>query len=185
MSHGACEHRAGQRGFRASPGEVMSSREEIERVRRESERLLRDSPPARPEPAPPREVPVVLDDPVQKWREEADAFDRLREQNRAAMRREGQQEREAFARARALDGAEARITALEARIAELEQHVATVDGLAEASAEFSSKVLQGFDRLDGLIAQLGAKITEMRALDDVRRGEIIDLPASPLIRKVN
>ena len=87
-------------------------------------------------------------------------------------------------RARALDGAEARITALEERMDEVERQIAQ---LAGAVTDFSNAVDNGLANQEKHLAALSGKLTEMRCLVDVvHRGEVIDLPASPqLIRKVN
>jgi hypothetical protein len=144
--------------------------EQIAAVRRESERLLRDDKPAAPAPEPPREVPVPASDPVQEWRDWHEARDREREAARDRMRRE----KHDAARARGADWA----AYVDARIAAaLAEHRAQFDELAEASAEFSNKVVQALERLDGLAAQLDTKLTELRALGDMRLGgAVLDLP---------
>jgi hypothetical protein len=153
--------------------------EQIAAIRRESERLLRDEPPPRPEPAPPREPPpIVFEDAMDRWRREADEADRERAAAKAELRRE----EDDLARTRS---AIARIAALEQRVAELEQSVATSDAttreLAGGIIEFSNVVTSGLLKIEKHADELDNKLTEMRALNDLRRdGEIIDLPASPL-----
>ena len=145
----------------------------------ESRRILSDAPPARPEPAPApvREVHIPASDPVREWAEEADAFERKCEAHRARLKRE---ERDAE-RARSTDWAAYIDAHIERRLAE---HHEQFSELAKASAEFSDKVLQALDRLDGLFAQLSTKMTELRAADDLHRRGVIDMP-SPLMRRVN
>jgi hypothetical protein len=156
---------------------MMSRFTDAERARilAESRRILSDEPPARPEPAPepPREVHVQFEDEVQKWAREADEADARRAAAKAELRREEGDN------ARALTAIE-RITALEQRIAELEQSVATSDAmsreLAQGTVTFSQAVNQGLARMDVKLAELSGKLTEMRCLEDARRGQIIDLP---------
>jgi hypothetical protein len=144
--------------------------EQIAAIRAKSEQLLRDKPPdPPPAPEPVREVPIVFEDAMDRWRKEADERDREREAARDQMRRE---QRDAE-RARSADWnawVDARIAAA------LAEHDAQLTGFEQASAEFSNKVLQGFDRLDGLVAQLDTKLTELRALNDLQRADVLDLP---------
>jgi len=158
---------------------VMSryTNEQIAAIRRQSERLLREGPrpPAAEPPPPAREVPpIVLEDPVQQWKREADEASAIREANRAANRRQ------AHENARVLTALE-RLAALEARIAELEQSVATPDAtsreLAQGTVTFAQAVDQGLVRMEKHLAELSGKLTELRAANDLYRGgSVIDLP---------
>src|SRR5262249_26603480 len=154
------------------------SPEEIARVRRESERLLCD-PPARPEPEPVREVPLPPRDEVREWREWQDARTAEREAHRAALRREQREEHEAMARARALDGAEARIEALEGRMDEIERQISE---LSRAIQEFSRAVTGGLNSQDRKLEKLQTLLTELRTIDDLQRRAPLDLPGG-FIRK--
>src|SRR5262249_47465387 len=94
--------------------------EQVAAIRAQSEKLLADKPP--PAPAQPvrREVPLVFEDDLAKWKREAAESDRQRAEAKAALRRaEGDH-------ARVLS-AVGRIAALEQRVAELERDLATSD----------------------------------------------------------
>jgi hypothetical protein len=151
--------------------------EQIARTRAESERILREvreePAPPEPEPAPaPREVPLVFEDDVAKWKREADEASAIREANRAAMRRDQRNER--------VDLTAGWTQYIDNRIAE---HAGMVAELAKAAVEFSNAVNTRLAEMEKQLGQLETKLTQLRAADDVRRGEIIDLPVSPLIRR--
>jgi DNA repair exonuclease SbcCD ATPase subunit len=153
--------------------------EQIAAVFDESRRILSDEPPPEPLPAPPREAMVPeAEDPVAKWRREADEFDRKREAERAAMGRREHEEREALVRARALDGAEERITALEERMDAVEQQISE---LSRAVGDFSSSVSDAMLRQEKQLDKLSTLLTSLRAADDQRR--VVDLPK--LVRRTN
>ena len=146
------------------------------RVLAESRRILNDAPPPRrPEPEPVREVHIpAASDPVAEWRDWHDDRAAEREAAKAELRRE---EGDA---ARVLS-ALGRIAALEARVAETERLAAQSDEMMHAfakdAADFSCAVNGILERVDKQFAELGTKLSELRALDDVRRrGEVIDLP---------
>lgn len=145
-------------------------------LRKSLELLADDNPPgAAPSPEPP---PLVFEEPVAKYKREADEQAQRFAAERAESRREEREEREAMARARALDGAEARITALEQRMDEVERQISE---LSRAIGDFSDSVGEAMQRQDKQLEKLSAKLTEIRALDDQHRA-VLDLP-SPLIRK--
>jgi hypothetical protein len=157
--------------------------EQIARIRAESARLLRDDPPPRsePRPDPPREVRIPTPDPVQEWRDWHDARDREREANRAELRRqEGDN-------ARVLS-AIGRVAELERRVVELEQSLATSDAMmqefAQGAETFSRAVDEVLLRMEKKLAELDRKFVELRAVDDLHRRGVIDMP-SPLMRRVN
>src|SRR5262249_54030387 len=153
---------------------------EISRIRAESEKLLRD-PPARPEPAPepPRKIHVVIGDPVQEWREAADAFERKCEEHRAEMRRGAQAREAAFGRrAWGGDALGARVAALQARPPAVERAVTGLGKLATAVVPFSNPPEKKWAEREDLLRR---RAPPRRALAHPRRGEIIDLPGSPLL----
>ena len=77
-------------------------------------------------------------------------------------------------RARALDGAEARISELEQRVDEVERQIAE---LSRAIEDFSAAVTNGFNKQIERADQLQTLLTEMRAANDLHRGgSVIDLP---------
>ena len=144
--------------------------EQVARIRAESERLLRDDSPP---PAPAPERVIVFEDDMDRHRREAREFDERRAQAKAELRRaEGDA-------ARVLS-ALGRVAALEARCAELEQSLetsnATMRELAASAAAFADSVDQGLQRVQTKLLELSTTLTEMRALEDVRRGEVLDLP---------
>jgi hypothetical protein len=150
------------------------------RILREAHRFVRDRDKplgATPSPEPPP-IEIKFEDPMDRWRREADAATRQREAAKAAMQREQREGREAMGRARALDGAEARIAALEERMAEAERQVAQ---LSRAVGDFSDAVNAGFLSLDKQLEKLSTLLTSLRAADDQHRA-VLDMP-SPLIRK--
>jgi len=159
----------------------FSDQEKAAILRRSRELLSDDKPPVTPPAPAPRELPIPEPDPVAEWREWHDARAAEREANRAAMRRDAREN------ARVLLALE-RIAALEQRIAELEASVATSDEtlrqLAAGAEAFSSAVEAGLGRMEQRLVELSGKLVELRALDDVRRGEVLDLPAN-FIRKVH
>jgi DNA repair exonuclease SbcCD ATPase subunit len=129
-------------------------------IRRESERLLRD-PPARPEPAPPREVHVPEVDPVQEWREWHDARDREREANRAANRR--QADDPTLAGFAAIGS---RLDALEERMAAVEQALAGLNALANGAAQFSNATVARLEELAACANKAGLTFETVRALHE-------------------
>jgi hypothetical protein len=153
------------------------SPEQIAAIRRESERLLRDDKPApRPEPAPtPREARLPEIDAVQEWRDWHEARDQEREDERAEMRRE---QRDAE-RERAAGWAAYVDSRIAAALAERQHELIA---LARGTLEFSNAVTARLQKMEQLIDKLDAAHAKLRAHEDLRRGEIIDLP-SPLVRK--
>jgi len=145
----------------------------------ESQRLLSEDRSPTPPPAPAPVPPVVLDEcPVEKWKREGTESMRQREATKAEMRREAREEREAFIRARALDGAEARISALEGRMDEVERQILE---LSRAISDYSDSVNAGLVRQEKRLAELQTLLTERAAIEDQRLAAL-DLP-SFLVRK--
>jgi hypothetical protein len=148
----------------------------------QSRRILTDepkAPTAEQQPAPVREVVVPEpEDAMDRWRREAAESDRAREAERSAMRRQEREEREAIARARALDGIAARVTVLEQRMAEAGQ---VLSELGRAVAEYSDAVSEGMLKTDKYIEALKTEMTALRAADDQHRAA--DFPR--LVRRTN
>jgi|SRR5262249_30931127 len=117
----------------------MDGLERQQFIREQRERAEREAKEAR-EALTQRLLSQPLEDPLQRWKREADESDRQREAARAQLRRE---EREAE-RARGADWWAAVDAHIERRLAEHQEQFAE---LAKASAEFSDKVLQALDRL--------------------------------------
>src|SRR5262245_25730438 len=143
---------------------------------RESERLLKPPQPAAPRPEPVREVSLPpFEDEVERWKREADE-----QEARFAAERAEQQRQEAHA-ARAnwsawneyVDGR------IAAALAERQHEIVE---LARGTVEFANAVDSRLVQLEQLLTKLSATHAAMRALDDVRRGETIDMP-SPIIRR--
>jgi hypothetical protein len=165
---------------------IAMTEAERERIRAESRRLLSDDEPT-PPPAEPvmREVHIPERDPIAEWRAWHDERDAEREAGRAELKRQERSD----ARARGADWAAYIDACVEQRLAEYQERF---DELANASVEFSNKVLQALTRLDSLCGDLDKKFNELRALEDIRRSAIedirrndhsvIDMP-TPLIRK--
>jgi hypothetical protein len=147
-------------------------------ILRESRRLLKDDdrpvPPVAREPLP----EIVFEEPVAKWKREADEQEARFEAERAASQREERAEREALARARALDGVEERVTVLEQRMDEVERQISE---LSRAVGDFSDSVSEAMQHQDKQLEKLSVKLSEIRAADDLHRAAL-DLP-NPLIRK--
>jgi chromosome segregation ATPase len=152
--------------------------EQRARIFAESRRLLADEPASHKEPPTP-EPPLTIETQEARWRREAEDFERQRAAAKAAMRREEREGREAMMQARALGAdAAARLAALEARMDEAERQISE---LSRAVGDFSDAVNGGFSNLDKQLAQLGTKLTEIRAADDVNRAA--DFPR--LVRRTN
>jgi hypothetical protein len=159
------------------------SEHEKAQILRTSRQLLRDKdkPPGTPPAPEPPPIEIKFEDPLEKWKREADEADARREAARAAMRREERKEREAMTHARALGAdAAARITALEGRMDEAERQISE---LSRAVSDFSDAVTGGFRSLEEQCAKLDTKLTELRALDDQHR--VIDMPSPLRPRSVN
>src|SRR5262249_53390947 len=110
------------------------------------------------------------------WAAEADAFDRKCEGHRAEMRREVRDaERE-----RAAGWAEYVNALVERRLGEaLAERQHEMTELARSTVEFANAVDKRLVELERLLTKRG---TAHRAIDDLRRGDIIDMP-SPLTYK--
>jgi hypothetical protein len=163
----------------------MTRDKQIAALRAESRKLMHSRPSAAPprDEQPVREVPLPEpEDPMDRWRREADESDRERAAARAALRREEQD----LARSQS---AVARIASLERRIAELEQSVATSDAvmkeLAAGAEAFARAVNEGLLRMETKLTELGTKMLELRSLDDQRRGSVIDMPSPLRARSVS
>jgi len=119
-----------------------------------------------PTAAPPK------DDPVQRWREEADVADRAREANRAELRR---QERE-----HAREYSEGWASYIERRIDEaVAGQQRLMDEFASASAEFSNVITERLAVVERLLGQLDTRLHQLHAVDDLRSrgaGAVLDLP---------
>jgi hypothetical protein len=136
----------------------------------ESCRLLEDKPPA---PTPTPEPPLVFEniDPVQKWREHADAFERQRAAARAKLQAE---------RAAARADWSAWNAYIDARVAAaLAERQHEIVELAHSSVEFATAVDRKLAELERLLTKLSATHNELR--EHVAR-EPLDMP-SPLVRK--
>jgi uncharacterized coiled-coil protein SlyX len=147
-----------------------------DRILRQSREILErgDKPPPSPaQPAPVREIPLTFEDPVEAWKREGTEIEQRRAEAKAELRREEGDN------ARVLS-ALGRIAALEQRIAELEASLAqsdeTMRELARGAADFGAAVDGGLARMETKLAELSGKLTELRSLDDVRRGTVLDLP---------
>jgi len=149
----------------------FSDQEKAAILRRSRELLSDDEPPVTP-PAPAREPPpLTFEDPVAEWRSWHDDRAAEREANRAALRAE---EREAHA-SRSADWD----SYIDSRVAvALQRHQREVEELARACAEFSNAVQNKLDAMDKLLDRLDRKFVELRAIEDLRRGEVLDLPAN-------
>jgi len=159
------------------------SLEQIAAIRAESERLLADKPPAeQPAPTPVREVPLVFEDDMDKWRREAAESDERRAKAKAELQREAREAHEARS-------AVGRIAALEDRIAQLEWALAdanaTTNELAKGAQALGDAVTQATFRMETKLAELSGKLVELRAADDLRRGGVIDMPSPLRPRSVN
>jgi hypothetical protein len=148
------------------------------RVLAESKRILEDKPPE-PPPAPAPEPPPLAFkaiDPVREWRERADALDREREANRAALRRE----QRADERARGADWWSEIEAHIDQRIAAaLAERQYELTELARSTVEFANAVDRRLAALERLLTKLSATHKQLREHD---AREPIDMP-SPLIRK--
>jgi hypothetical protein len=160
----------------------MPTREEIAAVLAESRRLLEDKPKAPEQPAPVREVPEPsIPDALELWKKQADEADARRAEAKRELRREEGNLLEARS-------AVARIDTLEAHVAELQRTVAEsgemMEQLARGAETFSAAVNDVLGRMEKRLEELSTKLTELRAVDDLHRRGVIDMP-SPLIRRVN
>jgi hypothetical protein len=147
------------------------SEHEKAQILRTSRQLLRDKdkpPGAAPSPEPPP-IEIKFEDPMDRWRREAAEQDARFAAERAAREREEREQREALVRARALDGAEARITALEGRMDEVERQISE---LSRASGDFSDAVSQGLQSLD-------------KQLEKLQHRAVVDMPSPLRPRSVN
>jgi len=153
---------------------------QVAAIRAESERLLSDKPPPEP-PAPVRETPIMFEDDVEKWKRLGDEATARRAAAKAELRREEGD----LARVKSAVG---RIVALEQRVAELEWALAdakaTTNELAKSAQAFGEAVTQATFRIEQRLAELSTTLTELRALNDVRRG-VIDMPSPLQPRRVN
>jgi len=139
----------------------------------QSRRILADEPKAPEQPAQVREVPEPsIPDALELWKKQADEADARRAEAKRERLRQEREDREALARARALDGAEARITALEGRMDEVERQIAELSG---AVGEFSNAVNQGVFSLDKQLEMVSTKLNELHALEDIRKAAIEDI----------
>jgi septation ring formation regulator EzrA len=98
------------------------------------------------------------DDPVRRWREDADRL----EQEHTRLREQERRERERHERAVANAGASEKIAALEQRLATVEQQLEkqfeSFNELVRGNGEFSNTVVQALDRLNELVTQLNGKM---------------------------
>jgi uncharacterized coiled-coil protein SlyX len=147
---------------------------------RRSRQLLRDKdrpPSAAPSPEPPP-VEIKFEDPLERYKREANEQAARFEAERAKRKREEREDEIARTRAVQNNELEARVAGLEERMAEAERQISE---LSRAVGDFSDAVNGGFASLDKQLAQLSAKLTEIRALDDQQRA-VLDLPGG-FIRK--
>jgi hypothetical protein len=151
------------------------------KTRAESERLLScdfSNPP------PPDEQstrghghalpPLEFEDPVERWKREANEATRRRELADAERKR---QERE-DERRRGADWWAAIDARIDAALAGQRDNVAE---LARASVEFANAVQDRLLAMETLLARLDTKLTELRAIDDQHR--VVDMPK--LVRRTN
>jgi hypothetical protein len=126
----------------------------------ESRRLLKDDdrpvPPVAREPLP----EIVFEDPVAKWKREADEAEAERA---AERRRERVTDRLIYKQATDLASAlEERIGALEARMDAVEQALAGFDALANGTVEFSNATTTRVHALAALTDRLDRTLEQMR-----------------------
>jgi hypothetical protein len=126
---------------------------------RRSRELLEDKPPA---PAP---EPVFENtDPVQKWREHADAF----AQQRAAERAKRRSAEHGAPWASVMQY----VTALERRLANVEHNLATYGELARACTKFSDVVSMKLREIETLTVKLDATLSTVRSLHEREVGTL-------------
>jgi multidrug efflux pump subunit AcrA (membrane-fusion protein) len=128
---------------------------------RESRRLLKDDgrpvPPVAREPLP----EIVFEDPLERYKREADAADA----ERAAELRRQERASERITRKQANDLAlEARVAELEARVDALEQAVSGFNGVADGAVQFSNAAVERLNELAGLANKVDGTLTTMRAV---------------------
>ena len=140
----------------------------------ESRRLLEDKPPVTPPaPAPePEPPPLMPEDPIAKWKREADARDRER---KAAIAERQRVER--AARASDWSAWDAYVDArIAAALAERQHEIVE---LAHSSVEFAKAVDKKLAELERLLTKITDTHKELR--EHLAR-EPLDMP-SPLVRK--
>jgi hypothetical protein len=161
------------------------SDQERARIWNESLRILEDKPaesllvtnkPPQPSRASVmRTPPLVIEDPVDRWRREADQAERERERAKAQLRRAERDNQAAYERA-AQNSAdtEARLTDLEQRMDNVEAHIAALSEAVSAAADFSNNAVERFDdvkiafeRLNGTVQAASENTrSELAALRD-------------------
>jgi hypothetical protein len=130
----------------------------------QSRRILTDEqPPARPEPAAPREVQVEFEDDMDRWRREADEADQVRAAAKAAMRREEQADvRHQRQAPDVLVELAARVSTLEDRVDAIAEALAGLDTLANGTMTFSNAVTEKLEGLVTLTNKVDAAVTTLR-----------------------
>jgi hypothetical protein len=136
------------------------------RIWNESLRILEDKPAPVPQPsraAVMRTPPLVIEDPVDKWRREADQAERVRADNKARLLRSDRERQAAYERA-AQNSAdtEARLADLEQRIAVIEESLAALADVATGAASFSNNAVARFGDTEAAFKSLTAAIDTMR-----------------------
>jgi hypothetical protein len=107
----------------------------------------------------------MFESDMMKWKREADEADRIRESNRAALRRQEEADRRAAMRTRQ-DAAEVdqRLSSIEARLDALELVVSGLNGVADGAAQFSTATVARLEELAGLATKVDTALTTMRAV---------------------
>jgi DNA repair exonuclease SbcCD ATPase subunit len=132
------------------------------RIWNESLRILEDKPAAPPQPSRAsvmRTPPLVIEDPVDKWRREADQAEREREREKAQLQRAAHERQAAYERA-AQNSAdtEARLTDLEQRMDNVEAHIAALSEAVSAAADFSNNAVTRFDDVKVAFERLNSTV---------------------------
>jgi hypothetical protein len=125
----------------------------------ESCRLLEDKPPPEPTPAPEPTPEPPVPDPVQKWREQADDFERQRAAARAKLRAASTPAPWWAAR----DVIMQHVAALENRLTTIEHNLAAYGELARACTEFSDVVSTRLHEIENLTVKLNSTLSTVRA----------------------
>jgi hypothetical protein len=93
------------------------------------------------------------DDPVKRWRKEADQAEQERIAAKEQMRREEERRARDVARAVARAGAHEEIAALKDRVTAIEEHLKGLDELARAVTTFSNAVSDKLGELERLLTR--------------------------------
>jgi hypothetical protein len=136
------------------------SEHEKAQILRTSRRILRDKDKPPGAPPSPEPLPLVIETEEQRWRREAEDFER---QRTAERRRQERASSDRIITKQANDLAlEARVSALEERVDAIEQAVSGFNGLAEGAAQFSDAVSEKMHALEALTARLDLTLEQLR-----------------------